>query len=487
MSNPAQAARLAAAANGFTETIAKHRHGITFGKLGTKQRCFESQVGQIYHYGPNLEEADSAWEADSDQNYLKMVKCDFNLRARKLFNGGDLVTWSDPASGKYVKFQPQNLQWIGNYDSNSVISTAQAISTPVIEEEDKLYWANAFGSGRHFRYTASTTSLIKHLILDQGSLPACPTYITNPWLELTFSLTPSADVTIYIDGVAWDNSTSKTTANRIEFRLSTGKVVWSLAAPRAFDSSGDPETGECAGQIRIYVNKKIKYCGVRFPKAWIDTAQFPVMLDPAVDYQVGAGADDARNYGSTHPGDGGYADMYTSINLGASTSNYYIAGIRFQTVAVPAGATVDHAYASFKLLSAAGDAPSLSVACEDADDASTFSSGTHEPYDAYLARTTAIISWSPTETTVDHWFGGAGETDEIDLKTLVQEVIDRPGWASGNDLVFVFWYAPTSLPAANTIRIFRSYEMEGNVSGPKLHIEYTEAAAGNPHYAYAQQ
>ena len=90
MSNPAQAARLAAAANGFTEKIAKHRHGITFGKPGTKQRCFESQVGQIYHRLDG-QEADSAWEADSDSNYLKMVKCDFNLRVRKSFNVGDLL------------------------------------------------------------------------------------------------------------------------------------------------------------------------------------------------------------------------------------------------------------------------------------------------------------------------------------------------------------------------------------------------------------
>lgn len=246
MSNPAQAARLAAAANGFTETIAKHRHGITFGKLGTKQRCFESQVGQIYHYGPNLEEADSAWEADSDSNYLKMVKCDFHLRARKLFNGGDLVTWSDPASGEYVKFQPRNFQWIGDYDSQSFISGAQGISAPTIDD-DKLYWNDAFGPGRHFQYTASTTSLIKHLILDAGSIPACPSYINNPYLELTFSLTPSTGVTLYIDGLAWDNSTAKTTASRIEFRLSTGEVVWSLASPKAFDSAGN----ETAGQMLV--------------------------------------------------------------------------------------------------------------------------------------------------------------------------------------------------------------------------------------------
>jgi len=463
MSNPSRAAR--EANPGFTETKARHRHGITLHNPATGKCCFETQVGQIYHRLDG-QEADSAWEQDAVADYLKMVKCDFNLRARKLFNGGDLVTWSDPASGKYVKFQPQNLQWIGDYDSNSVISTAQAISTPVIEEEDELYWANAFGSGRHFRYTASTTCLIKHLILDQGSLPACPTYITNPWLELTFSLTPSADVTIYIDGVAWDNRTAKTTANRIEFRLSTGEVVWSLAAPKAFDSSGDPETCECAGQIRIYVNKKIKYCGVRFLKSWIDAATFPIYLDPTVDYQVGASADDCHWRGTT------YANNATNLVFGRTAGGVYKAAFRFPGITIPDDAIIDSSYCSFYFDSYVGTPPACTLYAEDAANPSAISG-----YSDGDGRSLTTANISVTGPTSGDWHSGS-------LNALFAELRGSYSYESGAAVLFIVVGGGAS--GANYSAV-KSWDYAGNVSGPKLHIEYTEAAAGNPFYAYAQQ
>ncbi len=76
------------------------------------------------------------------------------------------------------------------------------------------------------------------------------------------------------------------------------KSFGQLAAPTAYDSSdmGEP----CAGQIKLYVNKKVKYAAVRFPKSWIDGAIFPITLDPTVDYQVGAGGDDGTATGSDY-------------------------------------------------------------------------------------------------------------------------------------------------------------------------------------------
>ena len=305
MSKPATDVRLQRAAEGFTQVVGRDNAHIITRNPATGKCAYDGQVGGGWHYNGD-QETDTAWEADSDSNYLKMVKAGYNLRARKLFNAGDLIQWTDPVSGQYVKFQPQNFQWIdGTTGSNSLISVAQAISAPTIDD-DKLYWPAAFGTGRHFRYTAAPTKLIKHLIIDSAAnLPACPTWITNPWLELTFTLTPSSGVTMYVDGAAWDQATTKTTANTIEFKLPSGQVVWSMAAPLAYDSS---EMGEpCAGQIKIYVNKKVKYAALRFPKSWIDTAQFPITLDPTVDYQVGASADDG--YWSTFLLTFSYSDL----------------------------------------------------------------------------------------------------------------------------------------------------------------------------------
>ena len=361
MSKPATEARLAAAAKGFTQVIGRgNAHIITKNPM-TGKCAYDGQVGGGWHYNGD-QETDTAWEADSDQNYLKMVKAGYNLRARKLFNAGDLIQWTDPVSGQYVKFQPQNFQWIdGTTGSNSLISVAQAISAPTIDD-DKLYWPAAFGAGRHFQYIASPTKLIKHLIIDSAAnLPACPSWITNPWLELTFTLTPSSGVTMYVDGQAWNQATAKTTANAIEFRLPSGEVVWSMAAPLAYDSSEDGN--QCNGQIKLYVNKKIKYCSVRFPKSWIDSAVFPIMLDPTLDYQIGAGGND------------GYAIADLAFNntsaysqLGRTNSKLVHNYSRFPSVTIPVGATIDVATYSLKIGAyACSGTPTVDVYAEDAD------------------------------------------------------------------------------------------------------------------------
>jgi type IV pilus assembly protein PilY1 len=52
-----------------------------------------------------------------------------------------------------------------------------------------------------------------------------------------------------------------------------------------------------------------------------------------------------------------------------------------------------------------------------------------------------------------------------DLKTIVQEIVDRPGWQSGNRMV-IFLYG------ASGLRRPWSYEGGGPNKAPLLHIEY---------------
>lgn len=459
MAKPATEARLAAAANGFTQVLARgNSHIIT--KNPTTGKCaYDGQVGGGWHYNGE-QETDTAWEADADQNYLKMVKAGYNLRARKLFNAGDLIQWTDPVSGQYVKFQPANFQWIdGTTGSNSLISVAKAVASPSIDD-DKLYWPAAFGAGRHFRYTAAPTKLIKHLIIDSAAnLPACPAWITNPWLELTFTLTPSSGVTMYVDGVAWDRAKSKTTANAIEFRLPSGQVVWSMAAPLAYDSS---EMGEpCNGQIKLYVNKKIKYCSVRFPKSWIDTAVFPIILDPAVDYQVRASGDDCM--WDPH---GDFFSTYPNLNMGGMSKF----AVRFASVTIPDGATIDTSYLSFRYYYSSGTPPVCTLSAEDAANPSQITSRSDGA--SRTLTTNNIEITSPTS-------GGWWNSDS--LNTIIDELMSSYSYASGSAMQFIVVDTLNSSYGAVS-----SYDHYSGYA-PKLHIEYTEAASGNPFYAYAQQ
>jgi len=464
MAKPATVARLAAAADGFTEIIGRgNAHIIT--KNPTTGKCaYDGQVGGGWHYNGD-QETDTAWEADSDQNYLKMVKAGYNLRARKLFNAGDLIQWTDPASGQYVKFQPQNFQWIdGTTGSNSLISVAQAVASPSIDD-DKLYWPAAFGSGRHFRYTAAPTKLIKHLVIDSAAnIPACPAWITNPWLELTFTLTPSSGVNMYVDGALWNQSTAKTTANAIEFRLPSGEVVWSMAAPLAYDSS--EEGTPCNGQIKLYVNKKIKYAAVRFPKSWIDQAQFPVVFDPSVDCQVGASGDDGYASGS------GFEGSYSKLSFGQLYGTYIHAFVRF-AVTIPVGATITNAYLSF-VHNATSGSPTGKIHIEEASDPAAVTS-----WSDLNAR-----SWSAEYVSIVDLYADNKWHNTPDISGLVQGVVDAYDFSSGAHMQFKIHGDGAGGYHAQDLL---SWDYSDNTKAPKLHIEYTEAAAGNPHYAYAQQ
>lgn len=462
MAKPATEARLAAAANGFTQVIGRGNAHIITKNPATGKCCYDGQVGRGWHYGAGLE-TDTAWEQDAVAEYYKMVKAGYNLRARKLFNGGDLIQWTDPVSGQYVKFQPVNFQWIdGTTGSNSLISVAQAVSTPSIDD-DKLYWAAAFGAGRHFRYTASPTRLIKHLIIDSASnIPACPAYITNPWLELTFTLTPSAGVIMFVDGQQWDQAATKTTASAIEFRLPSGQVVWSMAAPLAYDSSA--EGIPCSGQIVLYVNKKIKYAAVRFPKAWIDTAQFPIMLDPTVDYQVVESGDDCVWFGTTFLSNDRL--VYGRVN----SVNYHCAA-RFPGVEIPDGATISVAYLSFYYSSWYGNHTSATqIFFEDGEDPSQITSIADA--DSRLLTSASITAPSATSGT---WFNSGS------IVTIIDELIASYSYATAAAMQFLI--KTSGIPPDGGMRVLSS----DYSNGPKLHIEYTEAAAGNPFYAYAQQ
>lgn len=455
MAKPATVARLAAAANGFTEIIGRgNAHIIT--KNPTTGKCaYDGQVGGGWHYNGD-QETDTAWEQDAVAEYLKMVKAGYNLRARKLFNAGDLIQWTDPVSGQYVKFQPQNFQWIdGTTGSNSLISVAQAISAPTVDD-DKLYWPAAFGTGRHFRYTASPTKLIKHLIIDSAAnIPACPAYITNPWLELTFTLTPSSGVIMYVDGLAWNQATAKTTANAIEFRLPSGQVVWSMAAPLAYDSS--PGGAPLAGQIKLYVNKKVKYASVRFPKAWIDSAVFPIILDPAVDYQVGASADDG--YWITDLLIFSNTDLLWLGNLDMYPMNAFV---RFTGVTIPAGATITSATLQLYFKSVEyGSDPKCTIYADDQSNPSVVSSGSNG--DGRTKTTANAAAELPEAGT---WWTSPS------LVSVIQELVNSYSYASGSAIQL---FLLGNVAGSGYIKVY-DYGTDSSKSA-KLHIEYTGVRA----------
>ena len=110
-----------------------------------------------------------------------------------------------------------------------------------------------------------------------------------------------------------------------------------------------------------------------------------------------------------------------------------LTGIRFQALPLPQGATIGSAVITFTVNpdEVNPDASNLMIFGEAIDDAPTFTS----PYGiSSRARTAESVAWSPA----DDWTVMNQTRDSPDLSAIVQEVVNRSGWNSGNDLVFIF-------------------------------------------------
>lgn len=461
MAKPATTARLEASAKGFTQVIKRGDNHIVTRDPTTGKCCYDGQVGGGgWHYGDG-QETDTAWQAGVAPWNYQMVKAGYNLFALSNLANGQVIKWLDPVSGQSVAFQPMALQWTNALNQIQQISMPQSVAAQV--DDDTLYWPDGYGAGRHFKYIASPSRLNKLLIIDSAASLPSTSYDT---LELNFIMGMSSGVTAYVDSgsglAAWDKKTQKDIVKAIEFRLSNGTVVWSFAVPTAYDSA-DRST---AGTMRLKKQGRKLYVSVRFPKSWIDTAVFPIVIDPTVDYQVGASGDDGYASGS------GFEGSYSKLSFGQLYGTYIHAFVRF-AVTIPVGATITNAYLSF-VHNATFGSPTGKIHIEEASDPAAVTS-----WSDLNAR-----SWSTEYVSIVDLYADNKWHNTPDISGLVQGVVDAYDFSSGAHMQFKIHGDGAGGYHAQDLL---SWDYSDNTKAPKLHIEYTEAAAGNPHYAYAQQ
>ena len=172
-----------------------------------------------------------------------------------------------------------------------------------------------------------------------------------------------------------------------------------------------------------------------------------------VELQVSDGNDDAEEQGS------GY--MYlnsTDLELVYDSINQSV-GIRFQKVSIPTGAVIKHAHLQFQTDEENSSATSLNISGEAIDNAPAFTSASYNI--SQRSRTSAAVNWQP-EAWETLWEAGSKQRTP-ELSTVVQEIVDRSGWSSGNALAFII--------TGTGERGAESYE--GSPAGaPLLYVEY---------------
>ena len=187
----------------------------------------------------------------------------------------------------------------------------------------------------------------------------------------------------------------------------------------------------------------------------------------AINPAVGASGNDGKSGIFWGGGDLNIEDatLWIGNRIDGQRDDYSII-LRFVNVTIPQGATINSA--TITLRGEETDSTSGLAATiwgVDADNPSF-----PADYDAAeaLTHTTATASWSNPAVTA------GSNINTPSISTIVKEIVDRAGWASGQAMILVIENNGSS---AGVYRSFHSYDSNASYA-PVLNVDYTEASSG---------
>ena len=186
-----------------------------------------------------------------------------------------------------------------------------------------------------------------------------------------------------------------------------------------------------------------------------------------IEVRVAASADDAEESAT-----GSMSLPSSDLELVFDGSNQTV-GMRFNEVAIPRGATVTSAYVQFKVDEVNSESTFLTIQGENVDQAAQFTA--LKKSISSRSRTAAAASWSPNPWTTVGAIGADQQTP--DIASVIQEIVNRPGWASGNSLAIII--------TGTGHRTAESFDGD-QVGAPLLHIEFLAPLSNHAPVANAQ-
>jgi hypothetical protein len=180
-----------------------------------------------------------------------------------------------------------------------------------------------------------------------------------------------------------------------------------------------------------------------------------VVVDPTTTLQV----IDALNDGH-FSSSGTFYDGNNRLVVGCDGTYNFSNYVRFTGVAVPHTAVITTAKIQYCSYTSLASVPCSTVIYGNAADNAAIPAS----YADYIAKvqTTASVTWSLQEWSVGIWY------DSPDISSIVQEIVSRSGWVSGNALMIL--HKGNGANAAYR----QPYAYEGGPTyAPKLVIEYS--------------
>lgn len=161
----------------------------------------------------------------------------------------------------------------------------------------------------------------------------------------------------------------------------------------------------------------------------------------------------ASDYGEERVSDGNMDLTSSDLELLNDGSTNQIVGVHYGSINVPQGKTISTAYLQFQCDEVSTGSVTITIKGEDIDNALAFTTTAYDV--SSRTQTSASVAWSPADWNTIGESGAAQRTGEI--KTIIQEIVNRGGWNAGNSMAFIF-SGPSGTRTAET--------------NPTLHIEY---------------
>ncbi|MBI5842601.1 MAG: M23 family metallopeptidase [Chloroflexi bacterium] len=205
--------------------------------------------------------------------------------------------------------------------------------------------------------------------------------------------------------------------------------------------------------------------GYTDPTDFIDAHQFiptptaTLPPAPAVGIPISQGSDD----GGTNPGDCAFYNTDNEVYLGACFNGGNItSGFRFNNVQIPRHANIENAYINFSVDGTYTVPIAVQIFGEASGNPLTYSESS-PPTNRITTFNSAL--WNVTDT----W--ELGETrDTPDISSVIQEIINRPDWNSGQSISIIIKNAGST----NVRRVigFERVSFDPDLSTAKLIITY---------------
>ena len=215
---------------------------------------------------------------------------DFMIKAHSSYGDGTQHCYNDSGKQYCFIYQSSDMSYRDQVGSQDYITSI--VDSTVVFNGNTAKYANVF-TNTNLTFTINGTTIKENYIV--GGIPRAPASYLGANVSLDFGgYIKFSNMSLYSNGINYGNS-SFVTSSEIDFVSPSGKIIFYLPTPYAYDSSGNRtsiqyEVKNQGSQIWFYT---------RTPFSWLNSTSrsFPVYIDPTIISQATSQVeyDDADN------------------------------------------------------------------------------------------------------------------------------------------------------------------------------------------------